>query len=281
MIAVAAQLRPKAAAIRCCPSGLSQLAGPYIVPISQPLPSMSMVVGRPRLRETWPYIDYHGLRDVFVIRYALGAIALEAVQRLITPEPVNGQTVVIEDYLQVRPERRAALERLVTAGRLKIQPLQPGAAYLALRSGVPIVPVEQTRTCSALTPSAPAARRHVSSAARRPCEPVAEFAQPLFKMTPTPKPPVSARWARETCTGAAAWRFEVNVAATGTGRAPSLVTSARSSRPSGLIPAAVAEATKPRGDKTVTAPGPGWAARESPPGRVPRSPPGSPVPRPL
>ena len=26
----------------------------------------------PRLRETWPYIDYHGLRDVFVIRYALG-----------------------------------------------------------------------------------------------------------------------------------------------------------------------------------------------------------------
>ncbi|MEO5899442.1 MAG: hypothetical protein ABIR68_04835 [Ilumatobacteraceae bacterium] len=26
----------------------------------------------PRLREVWPYIDYHGLRDVFVIRYALG-----------------------------------------------------------------------------------------------------------------------------------------------------------------------------------------------------------------
>jgi hypothetical protein len=26
----------------------------------------------PRLRETWPYIDYHGLRDVFVIRYAPG-----------------------------------------------------------------------------------------------------------------------------------------------------------------------------------------------------------------
>ena len=26
----------------------------------------------PRLRELWPYIDYHGLRDVFVIRYALG-----------------------------------------------------------------------------------------------------------------------------------------------------------------------------------------------------------------
>ena len=24
----------------------------------------------PRLRELWPYIDYHGLRDVFVIRYA-------------------------------------------------------------------------------------------------------------------------------------------------------------------------------------------------------------------
>jgi hypothetical protein len=26
----------------------------------------------PRLRTLWPYIDYHGLRDVFVIRYALG-----------------------------------------------------------------------------------------------------------------------------------------------------------------------------------------------------------------
>ena len=26
----------------------------------------------PRLRELWPYIDYHGLRDVFVIRYTLG-----------------------------------------------------------------------------------------------------------------------------------------------------------------------------------------------------------------
>lgn len=26
----------------------------------------------PLLRTVWPYIDYHGLRDVFVIRYALG-----------------------------------------------------------------------------------------------------------------------------------------------------------------------------------------------------------------
>ncbi len=26
----------------------------------------------PQLQEAWPYIDYHGLRDVFVIRYALG-----------------------------------------------------------------------------------------------------------------------------------------------------------------------------------------------------------------
>jgi 2OG-Fe(II) oxygenase superfamily len=26
----------------------------------------------PQLRTVWPYIDYHGLRDVFVIRYALG-----------------------------------------------------------------------------------------------------------------------------------------------------------------------------------------------------------------
>jgi len=26
----------------------------------------------PQLQEAWPYIDYHGLRDVFVIRYAMG-----------------------------------------------------------------------------------------------------------------------------------------------------------------------------------------------------------------
>ena len=26
----------------------------------------------PQLRTVWPYIDYHGLRDVFVIRYAMG-----------------------------------------------------------------------------------------------------------------------------------------------------------------------------------------------------------------
>jgi hypothetical protein len=26
----------------------------------------------PQLQDAWPYIDYHGLRDVFVIRYALG-----------------------------------------------------------------------------------------------------------------------------------------------------------------------------------------------------------------
>ncbi len=26
----------------------------------------------PQLRQAWPYIDYHGLRDAFVIRYALG-----------------------------------------------------------------------------------------------------------------------------------------------------------------------------------------------------------------
>ena len=26
----------------------------------------------PQLQQVWPYIDYHGLRDVFVIRYAMG-----------------------------------------------------------------------------------------------------------------------------------------------------------------------------------------------------------------
>jgi hypothetical protein len=26
----------------------------------------------PRLRTVWPFVDYHGLRDVFVIKYAMG-----------------------------------------------------------------------------------------------------------------------------------------------------------------------------------------------------------------
>jgi predicted 2-oxoglutarate/Fe(II)-dependent dioxygenase YbiX len=26
----------------------------------------------PAIRQWWPYVDYHGLRDVFVIRYAMG-----------------------------------------------------------------------------------------------------------------------------------------------------------------------------------------------------------------
>ena len=30
------------------------------------------VLSWPALREVWPLVDYHGLRDAFVIRYALG-----------------------------------------------------------------------------------------------------------------------------------------------------------------------------------------------------------------
>src|SRR5207247_466120 len=35
---------------------------------------------------------------------------------------LDGQTVVIDDYLEIRPEARAALERLTAAGRISVGP---------------------------------------------------------------------------------------------------------------------------------------------------------------
>src|SRR4029077_14937945 len=35
---------------------------------------------------------------------------------------LDGQTVVLDDYLEVRPEARAALQRLAAAGRLSVGP---------------------------------------------------------------------------------------------------------------------------------------------------------------
>ena len=154
------------------------------------------------------------------------------------------------------------------------------ASIRSMGSRVPIVPVEQTRMCSECTPSARAASSHVRSAAPRPSEPVAALAHPLFSTTAAARPPFVARWARQTCTGAAAKRLEVNVAAAATGRESSVATSARSRAPSGLMPLATPEATKPRGVRTVTAPSRAWATRRSPPGRGPRSQPGSPDRRP-
>ena len=89
----------------------------------------------------------------------------------------------------------------------------------SIGSGMPIRPVEQTRTCSAGTPRPAAASAHISSASARPRRPVAALALPLLTTTADAQPPLAARWSRLTWTGAAAARLEVKVAAVGTGGA--------------------------------------------------------------
>ena len=42
--------------------------------------------------------------------------------RLRGPFQSDGQAIILEDYLEIRPERRAQLERLAQAGKLVIGP---------------------------------------------------------------------------------------------------------------------------------------------------------------
>ena len=121
------------------------------------------------------------------------------------------------------------------------------AAIFSTSRRVPIVPVEQTRTFSGATASARAASSHVSSAASRPGAPVAAFAYPLLRTTAAVIAPLSAGWARETCTGAAAARLDVKTAAEATGPESAVATSARS-RAVLLDPR-----RHPRGDKAAGA----------------------------
>src|SRR5947199_68300 len=51
---------------------------------------------------------------------------------------------------------------------------------------------------------------HMRSASTLPRSPVAALALPLLSTTAAARPPVAAKWARETCTGAAVARFDVN-----------------------------------------------------------------------
>ena len=74
---------------------------------------------------------------------------------------------------------------------------------VSIGNGMPIRPVWQTRTSSAAATEvaghgeAEALRRGV-----RPAAPVAALALPDVRMTPAARPPVAARWARLTWTGA-------------------------------------------------------------------------------
>src|SRR5439155_892432 len=81
------------------------------------------------------------------------------------------------------------------------------ASNAAIGSGIPMSPVEQTRTSSARQPSCAATRAHVRSASARPASPVAALALPLLRTTAVARAAVAARCARDTWTGAAVARL--------------------------------------------------------------------------
>ena len=79
-------------------------------------------------------------------------------------------------------------------------------------------------------------RRTSRSASASPVAPVAALALPLLRTTAAARPPVAARWARLTSTGAALARFVVNTPAAATGRPSAVATRARSGSPLALMP---------------------------------------------
>ena len=111
----------------------------------------------------------------------------------------------------------------------------------------------------------------------RPSAPVAALAHPLFSTTAAARPPFRRQVG--TADLHRRGRQEVGGERRGGGdRSRVLGRDQRRGRaaPSGLMPLATPEATKPRGVRTVTAPSRAWATRRSPPGRGRRSQPGSP-----
>ncbi len=144
------------------------------------------------------------------------------------------------------------------------------AATMSMGSGMPINPVEHTSTASGSQPMAAAVSAHMRAAWATPSAPVAALALPLLSTTAAACPPVAARWARVTCTGAAASLFWVKVAAALTGRPSAVATSDRSGSPEGLMPAATPLATNPAGVVTLTGTPPPRRGRRSRAVRAPR-----------
>ena len=131
---------------------------------------------------------------------------------------------------------------------------------LSTGSRVPMTPVERWSTCSGVAPIAAATARPMVAWSASPPGPVAALALPEVAMTARAYPaiwslpPVARRLARESCTGAAAKRFGVNTAATGTGPA-SATMRAKSGRPEALMPAVVPTAEKPPGIRAARSTG--------------------------
>ena len=117
------------------------------------------------------------------------------------------------------------------------------ASIALIGIGMPISPVEHTRTSSTATPSPSAVSEHMRSASFRPVSPVAAFAFPEFRTTADARPLTRCRF--EICTGAACARFVVNTPAAATGWSSWVATIARSGAPDSLIPHASPPATNP------------------------------------
>ena len=118
----------------------------------------------------------------------------------------------------------------------------------SIGSGLPITPVEQTRTSAGAMPSACAAAAAIARASCMPRAPVQALALPELTTTARARP--SARCSRESTTGAAARRLRVKAPAAVAG--PSQATSARSGAPEALMPQVTPAARKPRGKQTPT-----------------------------
>ena len=156
-----------------------------------------------------------------------------------------------------------AASRAATIGQLRLDRGRWGTGSRSARSGRPGSPRR-----AAPIPRATAAHRR--SAASRPGSPVAALALPDVRITPAALPPVAARWARLTWTGAAAARLDVKTPAAGTARPSVGGHDGHVGGAGGLDPGRAPAATNPCGAVTLTGTTRRSAARSSRAARVRR-----------
>src|SRR5680860_1557685 len=153
--------------------------------------------------------------------------------------------------------RTVSVVRMASAAASALAPSGPSwatrpgmpASSGAIGNGIPISPVEHTRTSAGSTPRPAAVRSHIRRASALPAGPVAALALPELSTTAAAWP--SWRCSRVTSTGAAVARLVVNTPAAVTGRAGLTATTARSATPASFTPQASPPATNPRAASTL------------------------------
>ena len=138
----------------------------------------------------------------------------------------------------------SAAARLLAGDRREAAASIP-APTRSIGNGMPITPVDITRYCPALPPTAPAARRCISRALASPGSPVQALALPALMTTPRIAVELAVSVSRSTRTGAAATWLRVKMPAAEQSRSDMTIT--RSGLSDCLIPAATAAAVKPWG----------------------------------